>query len=103
MPSTVGHSSGSATGTEATAFATERHQFLVVTGLTAYPEKAMLKPAALQILIKFAANESGQVFALTGQFGLKFGPVLTYDLVEQGGLGAVAYVSCGRCLWCQGR
>ena len=50
----------------------------------------MLKPAALQVLIKFAANESGQVFALAGQFGLELRPVLTDDVVEQGGLGAVA-------------
>jgi len=100
--STVGHSSAPATGAKTAAFATERHQFLMVTGLTAYPEKAMLKPAALQILIKFAANESGQVFALAGQFGLELRPVLTDDVVERG-LGAVAYVSCGRCWWCQGR
>ena len=56
----------------------------------------MLQPAALQVLIKFAANDSGQVFALAGQFGLELGPVLTDDVVEQGDLGAVAYVSCGR-------
>ena len=81
----------------------EHHQFLVVAGLTANPQEAMLKPAALQILIEFTANESGQVFALAGQFGPELGPVLTDDLVEQGGLGAVAYVSWGRCGWCQGR
>jgi hypothetical protein len=75
----------------------------MVTGRTAYPEKTMLKPAALQVLIKFDANESGQVFALTGQFGLELGPVLLDDGVEQGGLGAVAYVSCGRCWWCPGK
>jgi hypothetical protein len=75
----------------------------MVTGLTANPQEAMLKPAALQIFIKFAANESGRMFALGGQFGLKLRPVLTDDVVERGGLGAVAYVSCGRCWWCQGR
>ena len=56
----------------------------------------MLKPTALQVLIKFAADESGQVFAVAGQFGLELGPVLTDDLVEQRSLGAAAYVSCGR-------
>jgi hypothetical protein len=91
----VSHTPCTATGTEAAAFAAERHQFLMVAGLTANPQEAMLQPAALQVLIKFATNESGQVFALAGQFSLKFGPVLTYDLVEQGSLGAVAYVSCG--------
>jgi len=50
----------------------------------------MLKPAALEVLIKFATNESGQVFAMAGQRCLKLRPVLTDDLVEQGGLGAVA-------------
>ncbi len=37
----------------------ERHQFLVVAGLTANSQETMLKPAALQVLIKFAVNESG--------------------------------------------
>jgi len=101
--SAVNHTPCTATGTEAAAFATERHQFLIVAGLTANPQEAMLQPTALQVLIKFAANESGQVFALAGQFGLELRPVLTDDLVEQGGLGAVAYVSCRRCWWCQGR
>ena len=34
--------------------------------------------------------------ALAGQFGLELRPVLTDDLVEQGGLGPVAYVSRSR-------
>jgi len=50
----------------------------------------VLQQPALQVLIKFAANKSGQVFALAGQFGMELRPVLTHDLVEQGGLGAVA-------------
>lgn len=33
-------------------------EYLLVTGLTAYPEKAMLKPAAFQILVKFAHSNS---------------------------------------------
>ena len=60
----------------------------------ANPQEAMLQPAAFQVLIKFAANESGQMFALAGQFGLELGPIFLNDLVEQSGLGAVAYVSC---------
>ena len=68
----------------------------MVTGRTANPQEAMLQPAALQVLIKFSADESEQVLALAGQFGLELGPVFTDDLVEQGGLGAVAYVSCRR-------
>jgi len=61
-----------------------------VARLTANPQESMLKPAALEVLIKFATNESGQVFAMAGQRCLKLRPVLTDDLVEQGGLGAVA-------------
>ena len=57
----------------------------------------MLRPATLQALIEFAVNESGQVFALAGQFGLELRPVLMDDMVEQGGLGALAYVSRARC------
>ena len=47
----------------------------------------MLQPAALQVLIKFATNECGQVFALAGEFGLELRPVLTDDVVELGGFG----------------
>jgi len=98
--SAVSYTTRTATGTETTAFATECHQFLVVARLTANPQESMLQPATLQVLIKFSADESGQVLALAGQFGLELGPVFTDDLVEQGGLGAVAYVSCRRCWWC---
>ena len=34
-----------------------------MAGLTANSQETILKLAALQVLIKFAANESGQVFA----------------------------------------
>jgi hypothetical protein len=34
------------------------------------------------VLIKFPADESGQVFAVAGQFGLELGPVFLDDLVE---------------------
>jgi len=62
----------------------------MVTRLTANPQEAMLQSAALQVLIKFPADESGQVFAVAGQFGLELRPVLMDDVVEQGGFGAVA-------------
>jgi hypothetical protein len=80
--STVGHSSYPATGAKATAFATECQEFLFMAGLTADPEKAMFKSSAFQVLIKFPADESGQVFAVAGQFGLELGPVFLDDLVE---------------------
>jgi len=101
--SAVSHPPRPATGAKTPAFATECHQLLIMAGLTANSQETMLQPAALQILIKFAANECGQVFALARQFGLELRPVLTDDVVEQGGLGAVAYVSCGRRWWYEGR
>jgi len=88
------HAARPATGTETAAFATERHQFFVMARLTASPQEAMLQPTALQILIKFAADEVRQVLAVACQFSLKLGPVLTDNLIEQGGLGPVAYVCC---------
>jgi hypothetical protein len=53
------HAARTATGAKATAFATERHQFLIMAGLTANPEKPMLQPAALQVLIKFPRDVGG--------------------------------------------
>jgi hypothetical protein len=41
-----------------------------------------LKPSAFQVLIKFPADESGQVFAVAGQFGLELGPIFLDHLVE---------------------
>jgi hypothetical protein len=71
-----------------------------MAGRTANSQKSMLKPAALQVLVKFAANESGQVFALAGQFGLELRPVFLDDLVEQGCFGPMAPVF-GRVKACQ--
>ncbi len=65
-----------------------------MAGFTANSQEAVLKPAAHQILIKFAADERGQVLAMACQFGLELRPVLTPDVVEQGGFGPVAYVCC---------
>ena len=61
--SAVCHPLRPATGAETAAFAAERHQFFVMASLTANPQKAMLKPATFQVLIKFPADESGQVSA----------------------------------------
>ena len=43
-----------------------------VTANSCLLQETMLKPAVLQVLIKFAANESGRVFALAGP---ELGPV----------------------------
>ena len=44
--------------------------------------KTILESSAFQVLIKFVANESGQVFALAGQFGLELRPVRLNNLVK---------------------
>ena len=41
-----------------------------------------LQPTAFQVRLKFPADESGQVFAVAGQFGLELRPVFLDDLVE---------------------
>jgi hypothetical protein len=51
--STVRHPSCSTTGTETAPLATEGDKFLVMTGFTPNPKKTILKPSALQVLIKF--------------------------------------------------
>ena len=53
------HAARTATGTKAASFAGKSHQLLIMAGLTANPQEAVLKSAALQILIKFAADERG--------------------------------------------
>ena len=40
------------------------------------------------------SDESWQVFVLAGQLGLELRQVLMNDVIEQGGLGLVAYLSC---------
>jgi hypothetical protein len=80
--SAVCHLPRPATGAKTAAFTTERQEFLMVTCLTTDPQEAMFKPSAFQVLIKFPADESGQVFAVAGQFGLELGPVFLDDLVE---------------------
>jgi len=47
---TVGHAPCSTTGTKAASFAGKSHQLLIMAGLTANSQEAVLKPAALQIL-----------------------------------------------------
>jgi len=50
----IRHTSRSATGAEAAPLTTECHEFLIVAGFTPYPEKTMLKPSALPVLIKLS-------------------------------------------------
>jgi hypothetical protein len=50
---TVGHSSRPAAAAKTAALATERHQPLVMAGLTSNPQKTMFKPSAFQVGLKF--------------------------------------------------
>jgi hypothetical protein len=54
--STVRHPSCSTTGTETAPLATEGDKFLVMTGFTPNPEKAILKPSALQVFVKLLGD-----------------------------------------------
>ena len=78
----VRHPSCSTTGTETALLAAKRNQFLVMTGFALNPEKTMLKPSALQILIEFFGDVCWQSLAMAGQLGLKLWPVLMNDLVK---------------------
>jgi hypothetical protein len=53
---TVRHPSRATAGTEATSFATEGYQFLIMAGFTPDPEKTTFKSPALQIRIKFLSH-----------------------------------------------
>ncbi len=50
---TIRHSTCTATGVETPFLATERDQFLILTGFTADSKEPVLKPPALKVLIKF--------------------------------------------------
>jgi len=49
----VCHSARTTTRTETAPLAAERDQFFFVAELASNPEKTILKPSALQVLIKF--------------------------------------------------
>jgi len=53
-----------------------------VDRLAPHPEKAMLKPSALQVFIKFFRYIGWQEPALTGQLSLELRPVFPNQLVK---------------------
>jgi len=52
----VGHSACSAAAAKTALLTAERHQPLVMAGLTLDPQKTMFKPSALQISLKFLGD-----------------------------------------------
>ena len=88
---TVRHPSRATTGTEATSFATEGYQFLIMAGFTPDPEKTIFKSPALQIRIKLLCDVRWQGLVVAGQLGL-IRPVLLNDLLIQAGIKVKNYV-----------
>jgi hypothetical protein len=50
--------------------------------ITSDSQESILKPSALEILFKLSGDVCGQIFTMTGQLGLKLGPVFLNDLIE---------------------
>ena len=81
--STVRHTPCTTGGTEPPAFATERHQFLVMAGLTSNTQEAMLEATTLQVVFKLPNNIPRQAPALFCQHVLELGPVFLDELIKQ--------------------
>ena len=78
----LGHAACSATGAECALLAGKRYKSFEMAFVTAYPEKAVLEAAALQVGLEFPVDMVGQGFALLGQLVHK-GRVVRFDkLVE---------------------
>jgi hypothetical protein len=95
----VRHPSRSTTRTETALLAAKRNQFLVMTGFALNPEKTMLKPSALQILIEFFCDVCWQKLAMAGQFGLMDVPILRhlfYDQMVADGRSGTRRINVGR-------
>ena len=63
-----------------------------MTFVTAYPEKAVLEAAALQVGLEFPVDMLGQGFALLGQLVNQGGVVRFDELVEKCLLGLMSFV-----------
>ncbi len=61
--SAVGHAARTTTGAETSLLTAEGDQFFIVAGFAPHPEKTVLQPSALQILIKFFRYICRQVAA----------------------------------------
>tara|TARA_B110000914_G_scaffold221232_1_gene232669 strand:+ start:307 stop:522 length:216 start_codon:yes stop_codon:yes gene_type:complete len=58
--STVGHAPGTTGGAETAAVATEGNKFLVMARFTLQSQKTMLKTTALQVILEFSNDITGQ-------------------------------------------
>jgi len=63
-----------------------------MAGLAANPQKSMLKPTALQVVVEFSAYMVGQALALQPQLINQCRVVCFNELVEKCLLGSVAFV-----------
>jgi hypothetical protein len=61
---TLGHAPRAATGAETAARTAESDQVFLVAGFTAYPQKSMFEPAALQVVLEFPLHIARQHPAL---------------------------------------
>ena len=78
----LGHAAGATTGAEPALLAGKRYKSFEMTFVTAYPEKAVLEAAALQVGLEFPVDMVWQGFALLGQLVHKGGVVRFDELVE---------------------
>ena len=78
----LGHATCSAAGAGSSFFAGKRHQPLEVASAAAYPEKAVLEAAALQVSLELPVDMVWQGFAPLGHLVHKGGVVFFDELVE---------------------
>ncbi|MFT7214913.1 MAG: hypothetical protein ACI9XK_005185 [Granulosicoccus sp.] len=67
QPFALRHRTDWASPTETTSLATERHQFLMVAGVTSNTQKAVLKTTALHVFLEHPDNITGQAPAVRRQ------------------------------------
>ena len=90
---TLGHTPGTAAGTEAPTLATEGHQTLSVAILTSDTQEAMLKTTAFEVILEFAPDVIRQYLAFGVPLSLENGILFFDKLVKEGPLRAMALVS----------
>lgn len=87
MCSAVSHTPLTTRGAESTAFTGEGHKLLMMTGITANTQKAILKTTTLQLILKLPGN-----VVLLRQQVLNLRPMRLYELVKQCGLWLMVLV-----------
>ena len=84
--------SSPATRAKSAALTTERYQAFIMTGVTTHPQKAVLQPAALEVVFKFLLDIAGQRRTLRFQVGFERRIVFLDKLVKESAFRAVAFV-----------